>query len=158
MPHGIELIARGLAEDGDRILFCRSVADGYLYLPGGHVEFGEPVKDALHREFLEETGLAVQVGRLALVAECSFLQRDRLRHEVNLLFHVKLPITGHEVRSQESAVLFVWHRFSELPSLPIRPDHIKSWLVTQHSPAAIIAHPPSEAHPDPVFLSSFVSA
>jgi 8-oxo-dGTP diphosphatase len=37
---------------------------GYWGLVGGHVDEGETVKEALKREFLEETGLKVEVGEL----------------------------------------------------------------------------------------------
>lgn len=37
--------------------------------PGGGVEFGESMTTALEREFLEETGLAVQVSSLLFVSE-----------------------------------------------------------------------------------------
>ena len=38
-------------------------------LPGGRAEEGEGTSEALVREFLEETGLTVEVGGLAFVAE-----------------------------------------------------------------------------------------
>jgi ADP-ribose pyrophosphatase YjhB (NUDIX family) len=51
--------------DGEgRVLLQRRTDNGSWGLPGGAVEFGESVLDALHREVLEETGLTIQVERL----------------------------------------------------------------------------------------------
>ncbi len=50
-------------EDG-RVLLQQRTDNGLWGLPGGAVEFGESVLDALHREVREETGLAIEVGRL----------------------------------------------------------------------------------------------
>ena len=47
-------------------------------LPGGRSEPGEGVADALIREFQEETGLDVEVGALAYVAEARSLVRKQL--------------------------------------------------------------------------------
>src|SRR5262249_814619 len=46
-PDAIEVIARGLLRDRSQILVCQSLKHGYCYLPGGHVEFGEPAAVAL---------------------------------------------------------------------------------------------------------------
>jgi 8-oxo-dGTP diphosphatase len=47
-------------------------------LPGGRTEDGEGVTEALVREFKEETGLTVQVGELAYVAEARSTAQRRL--------------------------------------------------------------------------------
>ena len=47
-------------------------------LPGGRAEQGEGISEALSREFIEETGLAVQVEELAYVIEARSLTVRRL--------------------------------------------------------------------------------
>ena len=51
--------------NGDgRILLQRRSDNGLWGLPGGSVEIGESVRDAIVREVREETGLTVEVLRL----------------------------------------------------------------------------------------------
>ncbi|MDH4092650.1 MAG: NUDIX hydrolase [Cyclobacteriaceae bacterium] len=52
--------------------------------PGGGVEFGESLKTALKREFLEETGLEIEVGDFAFGCE---LINNPL-HAIELFFNV----------------------------------------------------------------------
>ena len=44
---------------------ARSPAKGFYSLPGGRVEFGESLHQALTREVDEETGLAIEIAGLA---------------------------------------------------------------------------------------------
>ena len=44
-------------------------AANYWCTPGGGVDLGESLHDALHREMIEETGVAPQIGRLLLVQQ-----------------------------------------------------------------------------------------
>jgi 8-oxo-dGTP pyrophosphatase MutT (NUDIX family) len=51
-------------DDDGRVLLQQRTDNGRWGLPGGAVEFGESVLEALHREVREETGLTVEVGHL----------------------------------------------------------------------------------------------
>lgn len=58
--------------DGQRILLIergKEPLKGQWSLPGGAVEVGELVEDALRREVLEETGLEVEILRFAELFE-----------------------------------------------------------------------------------------
>jgi ADP-ribose pyrophosphatase YjhB (NUDIX family) len=78
----------GVVIEGDRILLLDQDTDngrGWS-LPGGKVEEGETIRDALVREMREETGLDVEPGRLLYV--CDHLPSDGT-HVVHLTFEAR---------------------------------------------------------------------
>lgn len=122
-----EVIARGLLTRGPAVLVCRNLAKGYCYLPGGHVEPGELAAESLVREFAEETGLKVNVGPPALVAEVVF---GKGGHEINAVFHVEHRGPPPEtVESQEPDIGFEWLDAAAIVDADLRPRAIKAWLV-----------------------------
>ena len=54
----VETIARGVAVRDGKVLLCRAKGGQSTYLPRGHIEFGEPGREALVREVKEELGTA----------------------------------------------------------------------------------------------------
>lgn len=129
----IELIARGVWIHGSRVLLCRSVKKGYLYLPGGHIEFGESAARALEREFLEETNVAVRARELLLASEGSFSTGKRAHHEINLVFRAepKSPTAAPKppkISSAEPEITFEWIDLAAAVDLDIRPLAIKAFL------------------------------
>jgi 8-oxo-dGTP diphosphatase len=57
---------------GERVLLVqrgRPPLQGLWSLPGGHVEFGERLKEAVHRELAEETGVVAEILDLVDIVE-----------------------------------------------------------------------------------------
>ncbi|MCW3087756.1 MAG: hydrolase, partial [Sediminibacterium sp.] len=55
----------------------------YTKLPGGGLEFGEGTRDCLKREFMEETGLNVEIGRHIYTTD--FFQISAFNHKDQIL-------------------------------------------------------------------------
>jgi len=61
--------------------------DGFFWAPpGGGLQFGETIESALKREFIEETGLDIEVKNLITVTEYLHLPL----HAVELFFHIEI--------------------------------------------------------------------
>jgi 8-oxo-dGTP diphosphatase len=78
----------GLCWKTDSLLLVkhRMGADGFWSPPGGGVEFGEPLHEALKREFLEETGLSINPGKFLFGCELINLPL----HAIELFFEVEV--------------------------------------------------------------------
>lgn len=84
----LRLRVNGLLVEQDKVLLIkhRMAEDRHFWnLPGGGMEYGADVPSNLQREFLEETGLEVEVGDFLFVYE--FLEPPL--HAVELFFEVK---------------------------------------------------------------------
>ncbi|MEQ6118294.1 NUDIX hydrolase [Reichenbachiella sp. MALMAid0571] len=80
----------GILVEGDSILLVKHKNLGKkqtLWMPpGGGVEFGQSISESLKREFLEETGLFVEVCDFLFASE--FIQQPL--HAIELFFKVEL--------------------------------------------------------------------
>ncbi|HET9545393.1 MAG TPA: NUDIX domain-containing protein, partial [Gaiellaceae bacterium] len=93
-----------------RILLCRHEKPGreYWLLPGGGVNLGESLADALQRELTEEVGIAEDLPLEGPVAVCDSIAPDGTpvrKHVVHIIFAGYLGGRSLEaVTSQDAAV------------------------------------------------------
>jgi 8-oxo-dGTP diphosphatase len=93
----------------------------YWLLPGGGVQFGETLADAVRREFDEELSLRVGVSKLLAIVESISPDPDYAKHVVHLVFEVSAP---HEVVPEPSEVKIIRAAFldeMQLQSADVRP-------------------------------------
>lgn len=71
-------VAGILVENGKLLLVAHKKNENvYWLLPGGGVDFGESLTEALKREFLEELNIHIEVGELLLISETIFPSGER---------------------------------------------------------------------------------
>lgn len=96
----IRVRACGICIENDRVLMIghRAILGENIFWspPGGGVEVGEMAENALKREFLEETGLEIEVGKLLLMNEFVKLPL----HGIELFFEVK-KLSGELILGQD---------------------------------------------------------
>ena len=115
----IAVRAAGVLVTDGRILLVNHRKHGrsYWVLPGGHADFGEPLRDALVREIKEELSLDVTVGPLLLVHE--FLAEDV--HVVNHAFRVETKSAEFRVKPDKGLKDARWIPLDELDAVELLP-------------------------------------
>ena len=139
MPPAIEIVVRGVCISDSRLLVCRNVARGNLYLPGGHVEWGETSPRALSREWREELGCDCTPGRFLGIIE----QRYGDTCELGLYFLCTSPALDSSAPppSSEPHIAFDWLPLADLPHSPLLPSDLPNllplWLSAPPPPAPL---------------------
>ena len=139
----IETLARGVCLMEGRILLCRNRKAGNVYLPGGHIEFGETGAEALVREIREEMGCRSRVSGFLGCAEHRFRQKGRPHAEINLVYLLKVAGLAPDVPPpcREDWIEFYWHPLSRLGATGLEPAALRRllprWLAT--APAGNLA-------------------
>lgn len=124
----IELIARAVTFRYGRVLLVRKKGGAHIFLPGGHIEWGEPSRFALRREILEEMGLALRIGRFLGCVEHAFSQGKKRTHEINLLFSVGAGAIPEQIVSREPKLQFFWQPLSRLDAINLQPQVLQRLL------------------------------
>ncbi|MEA2453321.1 MAG: 8-oxo-dGTP diphosphatase [Actinomycetota bacterium] len=118
-----------MIDDGKLLMVQRAndPGKGLWSLPGGRVEHGEYLADALRREVKEETGLEVEVGELAGILEVSGPDL----HYVILDYHATLAATATPLAGTDASDVR-WVPLNEVAHMECTPrfvETMRAWAV-----------------------------
>jgi 8-oxo-dGTP diphosphatase len=125
-PHP-RLTVDAVALRGDRVLLVRRGREPYegrWALPGGFVDRGERLEEAVLRELLEETGARGTI--LGIVGAYSRPDRDPRGHTVSVVYAI--AVEDGTVVGGDDAAEAAWHDLASPPPLAFDHDEILSDL------------------------------
>ncbi|TCD47659.1 NUDIX domain-containing protein [Chlorobium sp. N1] len=114
--------------------------ESYWILPGGGVERGETLEDAVRREMQEETGLSCRVGPLIFVKELLYPYpgapgQGSRHHSLSLGFHCEVTggetITGRDPEYPDDRQMIIrvdWLPISELSRYELYPPFLADYI------------------------------
>ncbi|MGG3641451.1 NUDIX hydrolase [Bacillus gobiensis] len=113
-------------EDEKKILMVNNKGGGWS-LPGGTVEQGETLEQAVIREAKEETGLTIEVGEIIAVNEAIF--KEKGHHALFITFKAKIIEGEISIKNKDEISEIEWvniQRANEL--MPYHPNGVESLL------------------------------
>ncbi len=131
--HPIHLRVRAVIQQQGHLLVAHHKGASYFCLPGGHLEPGEALAQAVERECREEMECSlVEVGPLVALYEGAYKKKERLCHELCYLFLVRAEWDGYEKLcppiSREEGISFSWKAISSLENSAFLPRNLAPFL------------------------------
>lgn len=109
---------------------CKYEDGEYFLFPGGGVEHGETIEEAAVREMFEETGLIVEIKKLAYVNDW-IKDRKTDTRVLNLFFIVK-KVGGEIIQGEKDGGKvkeIKWINLKDLKKIDFRPKYVAERLL-----------------------------
>jgi len=115
-------VAAVIWNDARQVLLIRRTKEprkGEWSLPGGKVEFGESIEDAVRREIREETGLEIALLGLAGIAETMLDESVGAADMHFVLMDYSARVVSGEAVAASDAADATWFSLAEVEKLPL---------------------------------------
>src|SRR3989338_3409870 len=97
-----------ILDEGKLLVVKHPHNTSFAALPGGHLEWGEDIKECLRREIIEELGVNPEIGRLLYIN--NYMDAD-IKQEVQFFFEVT---NSHEYKNIENIARTHAHEIAEV--------------------------------------------
>lgn len=127
-PNSVETCVGAVVVDAGRLLLIqrgRGPGEGYWSVPGGRVEPGETLAEAVEREVLEETGLQVRCGVFI-----GWVERVAEDHHFVILDFAATLMVDAEPTAADDAAAVMWVDDDQLHSTRLVPGLLE--FLTSH--------------------------
>lgn len=129
-----EPIAGGfILNDKNQLFLMKSHKWNGRYIPpGGHVEVGETLEEALIREVKEETNM--DITDIKLIKYFEFINKDQFHTKRHFIFfNFSARATTTDVRLNDEAEEYVWVDLDTAPTLPLVDEARKAIEILRDS-------------------------
>ena len=133
--NNIHVLSRGVVIDQEHILLCKTLdlEVNFYFLPGGHVEHGESVYDAVLREMNEETGASCRIKRFLGCLEYSFEPGHSSichNHEYNFVFELESDYLkmDKQIPQLEAHIELLWTPLHQLSAIDFRAEPLRELI------------------------------
>ncbi len=121
-----------LRDDALLLIAHKKIDEIYWLLPGGGVRYGESLTEALCREFLEELGIRVRVGKPVFM--CDSIDPFGKRHILNISFLCEYRDGEYRIGDEKRLHDFGFFRKEELSAMRIYPPVNRTlWSVLENN-------------------------